>query len=303
MLSKTELQIFKNLDEESSVKELALKSGLDVSTVSKYVNQSLEKENGLFEKRREGKKVYVSRSGNSHSNMLWTIVNEYPRWNIKDLFSHSHLRIAAMMNDPKRIKDIVFVTGLSRQYIRRCLKDLTKVGIVIKENSKYKTNPDIDVVKQFISSYYSYKNEKKVKELSSQGVLLWQRGDEFLFKTPERLDEGELKKTAVSRFYEFDIPLLTDSNYYFRSERELDLKDIIIHTVLIDRRSVTYNTYSLMLYKKERPDDIISRARIYDIEEHFKDMLEFLETKEKVKPYLPAWEEFKEIAEEYEVAV
>ena len=180
---------------------------------------------------------------------------------------------------------------------------MTKVGIVIKKNSHYEINPNIDMINKFISSYYSYKNENKVKDFSSQGVLLWQRGDEFLFKTPEKLDREDLRKTAVSRFYEFDIPLLTDSNYYFRNERELDVKDIIIHTVLIDRRSVTYNTYSLMLYQKERPDDIISRAGIYDLEEHLKDMLKFLETKEKEKPYLPAWEEFKEMAEEYGVKV
>ncbi len=52
MRSKTELKLFKDLKEESSISTLAEKSGLHVSTVSKYISQSLKEGNGLFEKRK-----------------------------------------------------------------------------------------------------------------------------------------------------------------------------------------------------------------------------------------------------------
>ena len=300
MISTTELKIFKRLEDESMVSEVAGDAGLDVSTVSKYVSSSLESGNGLFERRKEGKSVYIKRADTSHSNLLKTILSEYPRWNIEKLFSHSRLKIAGMIEEPKRVKDIVFLTGLSRQYVRRCLKQMAEVGMVIKDKNRYGLNPDLSVVVDFINDYYSYINGRRAKELSSDSVVLWQRGEEFLFKTSDELDEVE--KTAVSRFYEFDIPMITDKNYYFMSERGIDVKDVMIHTILIDKNSVTYNSYACLLYLKEDLEGVVERARLYGIEEHFVNLKEFLEDK-KEREFLPTWEEFVEMAEEYEVSV
>ncbi|MFO7793160.1 MAG: hypothetical protein R6W73_09340 [Candidatus Saliniplasma sp.] len=301
MITSTELRIFKDLSGDSTVSKLAEEIGVDVSTVSKYVSMSIERENGLFEKRKEGKSVFIKRANTSHSNLLKTIFNEYPRWEVEKLFSHSRLKVAAVISEPKYVKDIVFITGLSRQYVRECLKRLSSVGIVIKEDSMYRLNPDMRIVVNFIDNYFSFNNEKKAKELCSDSVVLWQRGEEFLFKTSEELEK--IEKTGVSRFYEFDVPIVVDKNYYFKTERVLDIHDIIVHTVLIDEKSVTYNTYACLLYLKENLEDILTRARIYDIEEHFHKIVEFLEKRERVERNLPECEEFVEIAEEYEVSL
>ncbi len=301
MISTTELKIFKDLEGERTISDLSGETGLDSSTVSKYVSSSIDKGNGLFEKRREGKNVHVKRADTSHSNLLKTIQNEYPRWKIEELFSHSRLRVAGMIMKPKRVKDIVFLTRLSRQYVRRCLKELAEVGIVIKDEKRYGLNTDLKAVVDFVVEFYAYINEREAKALSSDSVILWQRGEEFLFKTPSELDEVE--STAVSRFYEFDIPLLGDKNYYFKTEREMDVKDVIIHTILIDENSVTYNTYASLLYLKEKPEHILERARVYDIEEHLECIIEFLKKREKVGEFLPTWEEFIDLAEEYEVSL
>ncbi len=298
MMSTTELRIFRAMDGKSSMSELSEKSGLDISTVSKYVSGSLERGNGLFERRREGKKVYVKRADTSHSSILQTIVNEYPDWGIEELFSHSGLKILGVL--PKRIKDIVFLTGLSRQYIRSRLKKFLNVGIVKRDGSKYVLNGDLIEVSDFVNSYCLYINEKKAKGFAEDSNILWQMGFEFLFKTSEDID---IERTAVSKFFEYGLPMITDKNYYFVTYRKLDVREVILHTILVDKNSVTYNTYACLLYQKEMPEGMMELAGIYGLKEHFKALLEFLDSGERTKEFLPAWDEYLEIAKEYDVII
>ncbi|MFW6305078.1 MAG: hypothetical protein ACOC1V_04815 [Candidatus Saliniplasma sp.] len=301
MISTTELKIFKALDRKNSMSELSEKSGLDISTVSKYISRSLEKGNGLFVREREGKKVYVKRADTSHSSILQTIVKEYPGWDIEELFSHSGLKILGVLFEPKRIKDIVFLTGLSRQYIRSRLKKFLDVGIVKRARSKYVLNGDLRTVSDFVKSYCVYINEKKAKGLAGDSNILWQMGFEFLFKTSEDIDVEGVKGTAVSRFFEYGLPIITDKNYYFVTHREPDVREVILHTILIDKNSVTYNTYACLLYQKEMPEEMMELVEVYGLKKHFQALKAFLDSRERKKEFLPSWEEYLEIAKDYDV--
>ncbi len=303
MISTTELRIFRALKCESSISEIAEESGLDISTVSKYVSESLKKGNGLFEKERKGKNVYAKRAETSHSLLLQTIVNEYPGWDIEKLFSHSSLRIVGFLSKPKRIKDIVFLTGLSRQHIRIRLRKFLDVGIVKKKGHKYILNGDLRAVSDLVKSYFMYMNEKKAKELAEDSNILWQMGSEFLFKTFEDIDVEGVEKTAVSRFSGYGLPMILDKNYYFVTHRELDVREVILHTVLVDKNSITYNTYACLLYQKEKPEEMTDLAEIYDLEKHFQALKEFLESGDRTEEFLPTWEEYTDIAKEYDVII
>ncbi len=303
MISTTELRIFKVLEGESSISEIAGESGLDVSTVSKYVSESLKKGNGLFQKEREGKRVYVRRAKTSHSLLLQTIVNEFPGWEIEELFSHSSLRIVGFLTKPKRVKDIVFLTGLSRQYVMIRLRNFLDVGIVKKKGRKYTLNRDLRAVYDLVKSYSMYMNEKKAKELAGDSNILWQTGSEFLFKTSEDIQVEGVEKTAVSRFSGFGLPMILDKNYYFVTHRELDVRDVILHTVLVDKNSITYNMYACLLYQKEKPESMMELAEIYGMEEHIQALETFLKSGNRTEDFLPTWEEYSEIAEEYDVII
>jgi len=74
----------------------------------------------------------VSRANTTYANLLTSILNELHRWDVPQLFSY--LKVDSIMNDPKMIKDIAFITDLSRQQVKNRLDTLKKVAIVIKDH-------------------------------------------------------------------------------------------------------------------------------------------------------------------------
>ncbi|MDI6917921.1 MAG: winged helix-turn-helix domain-containing protein, partial [Thermoplasmatales archaeon] len=123
MLNPVELGIFKALDAEMYLGEIVERIKLAESTVSKYINLSIQKGNGLFEKRRDGKKVYVRRSNTAHANFLLSIINEYPRWEMEKLFSYAKIDVAASTQKAKTADEIAYITGFTRQHVNKCLKE------------------------------------------------------------------------------------------------------------------------------------------------------------------------------------
>jgi len=301
MLNPVEIGIFKALDTRMYMGEIAERIKLAESTVSKYVNLSIQKGNGLFEKRRDGKKVYVVRSNAAHANLFLSIIREYPRWEIENLFSYAKMNVAVSAQKEKTADEIAYITGLTRQYVKRCLKELGRVGIIVKTGKEYALNPGDKIVRDFINAYYSYVNRNTVRDLSPDGIILWQRGKEFLFKTSKHVRSENIKETAVTCFHRYNIPLLTTVKYYFHTKRTLDVQDVILHTVLIEPMSRTYNVYACLLYQKTKPEDILKRAKMYDIEEHFSLIERYITTKRKTADFLPPWDEYWEIAKDYGV--
>ena len=299
MLTPTEIKIFLSLTQESSVSEIAHDLDLSTPTVSKYVNLSIRKHNGLFTKRKQKRKVMVKRADTTHANLLMSIHNEYPRWDLTRLFTYSKLKIAASINQPKQITEISSLTDLSRQHVKSSLKTLSKLAIVIKKDNRYQLNPKNKLVNQFITNYYDYVNENRLKEITKDGIILWNNADEFLFKTTQELENT--KKTALSVFPDHSLPLIGNEHFYYLTERDLDVKDHILHTILIDPTSRTYNLYAALLYQKEEPTNIMKRARIYDVEDHIKGIKDYIETRTKTRDYLPPWEEYESMAEDYGV--
>lgn len=294
MLAKPELKIFLKTETAMSVSEIAERLDLSVPTVSKYVGLSIKRENGILQKNKIKRKVFVKRANTAHANLLTSIVNEFPRWDIADLFSHSNLKIASIMKIPMKITDIAFLTNISRQQVKNCLDTLSKVAIVIKKQNRYQLNPSQKLVIHFINSYYTHLNENR----SKNNIILWQRGYEYLFKTKESSNE---QKTATSVFHRYDLPLITNEQFYFHSDRNIDIKDHIIQTILIDPNSTTYNIYAALLYQKTKPDGIKKRAVLYDLEEHITSIIDYLNTKTTKKDYLPPWDEYESIARDYGV--
>ncbi len=296
MLTKPELKIF--LKTEMTISEIANQLDLSVPTISKYVNLSIRRQNGILQKNKIKRKVFVKRANTVHANLLTSIITEFPRWDIPELFSHSNLKVASIMNTPMRIKDIAFLTNLSRQQVKNCLNTLSKVAIVIKKQNRYQSNPSQKLVKDFINSYYTHLHESRLKNTSKNNVIIWQRGYEYLFKTKENSNE---QKTATSVFHRYDLPLITNEQYYFHTDRDLDIKDHMIHTILIDPNSTTYNIYAALLYQKTKPDKIEQRAILYDLEEHITSIINFLKTKTTNKNCLPPWDEYESTARDYGV--
>ena len=294
MITSTQLRIFDRLDQPRTVGEIANPLGLSVSTVSEQIAGLVW--NGLAEKKRVGKSVEVKRSESRHAQILSEIYHEFARLPIDKILSHSSLKVLALLNTPRSVKHIALATGLSRTWIYHSIKFMGKYGIVVKRREKYEINPKHSKIQEFVESYFVYANHKIARELSEDAIILWQRGDEFLFKTKEEV-KNEVQETAITKFPSFGIPMISETKYYFYSKRGIDNSDILMHVILVDPKSQTYNAYACIFYQKVKPENLIEKAEIYDLRKHVESLIKHLKTENFFMP----WKEYESLARDYGV--
>ena len=295
MVVSREIEAFKILP--SSETDIAKKLNLSSGTISKITKKMIK--NGLAEKNRQGMKIIVEIAKTSHAQKLELIIKIFNRLPLENILSYAKLNLIAILEYPLNKKEISQMLNISRQWTYKTIKDLSRYGIILKKQDGYYLNPTHQLLFEFAKEYYSYKNHQTLKTISEDAQIIWQHGDEFLFKTKKELTKNP--ETAVTAFSKYDLPLLGDTKYYYNTERNLQITDIILHTILINPQSKTYNAYACLLYEKTKPRDIIKKARIYNLTDHIRTLISFIERQESEKKFLPTWDEYKSLAEQYEV--
>jgi predicted transcriptional regulator len=301
MLSSTEISIFRYLEEPMNILDLAELLSLHHSTVSKAIN-SLEKD-GFVRKERRGKNVYIRRSDSLHAQYLEDILKEYPRLPLDKLFTPSSLHVFSMLKSPRRITEVSEITGLDRYTVSAAISRLAKYGITIKEKSSFLLSSRHTLFVNFVDNYFKYKVNTSLRAVSQNGVLIWHRGPEFLFKA-ESLNndlesnlENRIHPTSISIFPKYGLDVITDTNYYFFSKRTLHEEEFFIHTILIDPHSPIYNSYALALAPRLGSKNFIKYACYYDIEDHVRTLFEYLDLKDKNSDFVLPWKEYQEVLE------
>jgi len=295
MLSKNEIKAFAILPK--TITQLA--EDLEISKAASFKITEKLVQDGLSNKTRQGKKVIVSRERTIHAQELREILQEFPRIPIEEILSHSSLTLLSILNYPLHSEEIRQILNITRQWTYKQIKNLSKYGIILKEKKEYTVNPLHNKIHSFAKNYHIYKNNQKVRTISEDAQILWQQGNEFLFKTIKDLASYQI--TAVTAFSNYNLPLLGNTKYYYQSNRILQTSDIILHTILLNPESKTYNTYACLLYAKTHPKDIIKKAKIYNLTEHIKEIILFSEQQQSDKNFLPTWDEYKSIAQQYGV--
>ena len=296
MPKPTALIIFKELKDPISISDIADMLKLNHSTISTAVSSLIQE--GLAQKQRDGKKVLVTRANTLHTRSLAEFIEEYPRLPVEELFSYSSLEILSTLTYPHNITDIAAMTGLNRHTVSTALSKISGYGIVLKEKRKFVLNKRHRQIVGFISNYWRYITNQRLWDLADDAVLLWQRGPEFLFKTqkkPEYESKSNIQPTATTAFPEYRLRTITTTRYYFHSRRKLTVGDHIIHTALIDKHNPIYNTYATALIMQSGTKDLLNTGRLYDMEEHVKSLLEYLETKEKNSNFVLPWDEYMDM--------
>ena len=298
MITNTELKIFQMISETRSINDIAKNIDISDSTASRYTDRLVK--NGLAQKVREGKKVLVTRSDNAHAQQLAIFIREFPRLQILNIFSYSALEILSVMRTEKSVTRISTITGLSRTKIYNVINDLTKIGVILKGRGYY-INPNHRVLQKFIDAYFSYLNFIKLKVIAPNSIILWQRGYEFLFKSKDPLTHKNIYSTATSKFHSYGLQIVSAEEYYYHTThaRKLCISEYIIHTILAEPNSLRNNMYACLLYQKTKPKDIIDWAAIYDMQDHIEILIDYLKNKLKNAPFLPPWEEYRTLAENY----
>jgi len=298
MITNTELKIFQIISEPRSINYIAKNINISNSTASRYTDRLVK--NGLAQKARDGKSVFVTRADTSHAQQLNAFFREFPRLPLKKIFSYSNLNILSILKSEKTAAQIALITSLSRTKVYQVLNGLTPIGIILKRRGYY-INPLHRTLQKFIDEYFSYLNFKELEAITPESVILWQRGHEFLFKSKHSITHKNIHLTATSKFNQYAIQIFTAENYYFHTThpRKLCTSEYIIHTILVDPESLRNNMYACLLYQKTKPKDIFQWAKAYDIQDHIKVLIEFLEKRKKNASFVPLWEEYRAVAEDY----
>jgi len=295
MIAIQEIQTFKLLP--ATISEISKKLNIYPGSVSKITEKLIE--NGLAKKQRKGRHVFITKEQTIHSQKLEEISKIFPRLPLKQILTYSNLRIIALLNYQLKPEEIQDITNLSRQWIYKTIKQLSQYGIILKKEGRYAINPIHQTIQEFAKYYYEYKNYQYIRTISNDAIIIWQHGSEILFKTKKRITD--IPTTAVTNFSEYDVPLISNTRYYYQTKRTLTMADIILHTILINPKSKTYNTYACLLIEKGKPSSLVKKAHLYNLADHIQSLLSFLKNKKTQEIFLPTWKEYESLAKQYKV--
>ncbi len=293
MIAKQEIQMFKLLP--ATISELAEKMNIYPGSATKITEKLIK--NGLVKKQREGKKVRINKEQTIHAQKLEEIIKTFPRLPTEEILTYSNLKIISLLNYELKTTELQILTNISRQWITKTINQLSKYGIILKKEEGFTINPIHQSFHEFAIYYMGYKNHQKLKSISEDAQIIWQHEEEFLFKTKKVV--SKYPATAVTAFSRYNLPLFGDTKYYYNTKRKLQTTDIILHTILINPQSKTYNAYACLLYEKTKPIDIIKKSRIYNLTEHIKIIISFVKEQKSEKKFLPTRDEYESLAKQY----
>jgi predicted transcriptional regulator len=295
MISKNEIHAFKLLP--ATVTTLSKKLDVSPASASKITDKLLN--NGLATKQRNGKAVLIEKEKTILAQRLEEIIILFPRLPLENILTHTNLILIASMSYPLTIKELGRKIGVTRQWIYKTIRQLSLYGIILKTDDNYTINPVHQKIYDFATTYMEFQHYRHASMLTDDVVILWQHGNEFLFKTKQNLTS--VQKTAVTVFSDYDLPLVSNSKYYYTAKRPLTIADVILHTILIDRTSKTYNAYALLLLEKTMPADLVKKARFYNLTDHIQMLLNYLRTHTPKTKFLPTWKDYETLAKQYGV--
>jgi predicted transcriptional regulator len=295
MISKNELRAFKILPQ--TVTTLSKKLDVSPAAASKITDKLIN--NGLATKQRNGKAILIEKEKTILAQKLEEIRRLFPRLPLEDILTYSHLTAIATLTYPLKTEELRSAVGVTRQWIHKTITDLSKYGIILKDSQGYFINPTHRSILEFAIYYSEFQNYKNLSVIINDAIILWQHGNEFLFKTKQEI--SKIPKTAVTIYSNYHIPLISEMKYYYCSQRILDISDTILHTILIDSRSKTYNSYALLLYEKKKPKNLLKKSHLYNLTQHAYILINFLETHTPSETFLPTWNDYQQLKKQYEV--
>ncbi|MFQ6056037.1 MAG: hypothetical protein ACE5J3_08670 [Methanosarcinales archaeon] len=300
-LSEIEIKTLNVLNGSLSVNVLAKRVGVTKGYLSRIVSY-LEKKR-FVECRRYGITKLVSVADSLHASSFKALLSEKSYIPFHTLLRDSGLRILAILADlntiPSSLKNLEDETGVSKPTLLRKLKKFREYGIL----QNYKISIDLNRMREFLRYYLEYWAVSLVKDFSSCGTLIFRRGFEFIFASPNEVPSKKIKLTGLSKISQ-EIPLLLTENYYFYSNknRMLSNEEIIIHTILANPYSRRNTTYALLYAIKLglNEEKLLFYADKYSLKEYAIDFINILNNKSgESKIYLPSPDYLKKKALEY----
>jgi predicted transcriptional regulator len=307
MLTEGEVRALTALHGEQTVSELATNLDRSLSYTSELVEQ-LETA-GLVEARRQGKTKQVRLSDAKALELLTDLSQQYSHIDWPELLSGAALRVCYYLDTPRTAIELARRADVHRSTVHRALAPLQHRGIIYQtDDGAYTLNDGFEQLSAFARELAHHVHRQTVEEQTDTYTLLWESLDEFLVQTTTEITDEHFIPTGPDQFQRYDLPLLArDCRYYLYSETtsELSPEMLCCHMLVIDSGARTQSYCLLLLSHVEIDrDELRTQASKYGVDDVVDELCTYLDTSgDQRTSSLPEWEDFQELAEEYEVAL
>jgi len=279
-MNEIDLLVFKSSHEKATPSEIYYKikdrygSILEYKTIytSVYRLQKL----GFIEKKELGKNIQIHQTNIPVALYLNNLIDEYPHYINKGIFKDTSLKIQlSLLHNNCSAKVITEIVGLSLRNTKRYLSKLYKLAIIrrYKEGKSsnefnWEINKRNNVLIKFLEAYEEFNALRIIQRIDNKSSLIWQNGIEFLIKTQKNIKKAKFKKTGAEVLEDYGLKLLPGDNFYFYSNRKLNIWDHAFLTVLSRRNDPTQLRYLAFLYHIKHPDtdEFKAKGEYYDKE-------------------------------------
>ena len=301
---RIELEVLATVDRGDTISELATKLDHSESYLSRAVADLVEK--GLVYTELDGRRKRVVPSDARAVERYQDLVRQHSHIKFPELLTGKALEVLYYLDQPRTVAEIADRSDNYRNTVNRVLKRFRDRGLVGTDDGRYEFNADFDRLNEFARELAYHLHRQRLEAVAPKGSILWENYDEFLAQAGTEIDADGFHETGLARFATFDLQfLLTDHRYYLYSETldEVSPAELCCHTLLIDDGS-RHRSYCLLLLSHVNIDeeDLRAQATKYGLEDEIDALLCYLETHGEVDDgRLPEWDEFQQLATDYEV--
>jgi len=304
VLRRIELEVLATVDRGDTISELATKLDHSESYLSRAVSDLVRK--GLVYTERDGRRKRVVPSDARAVELYQDLVRQYSHIDFPELLTGKALEVLYYLDQPRTVSEISDRSDNYRNTVNRVLKIFRDRGLVGTTDSEYQFNADFDRLHEFARELVHHLHRQRLESVALKGTILWEDYDEFLAQAETGIDAEGLHETGFARFAAFDLQFLLTGHRYYLYSKNLDKvspPELCCHTLLIDDGS-RQRSYCLLLLSHVDIDekDLREQAAKYSLEDEIDALLRYLETHGEVDDNrLPEWDEFQELADDYEV--
>ena len=205
--------------------------------------------------------------------------------------------ILSKIFEPKTSRQIALEVGLSEKYVRRLLNELTLKGIVIRENNEYCLIDD-PLIRVLVLQF-----SKFIEGIEPEAHVIYRDAYCVIKEVPKGY-EARGTKTAFSIYSKYGITIETPRDYYIYPPKDLSDEEVIVHSLTVAKTKYE-NTLVALLYAKLYymldHEKLYIHAKWFNQIDKLSKMDNYLSGTEY--PIFLSWEEFRKLAEMYNVDI
>lgn len=316
MGSPTHLSVLSRLDKPCGVRELANQLHAPYDTVYSAVRQ-LERQ-GLVLTGKAAGTVRVSAGSAVLVDRAKAVLRDVPRADWDQILRGDWPVMLQVLNRVHTARLTSEICGKSLSTVHHMIERLLQRGVLLKGGGvtlaagKYRINPRLSSLIDFLDEMTRLRALFAIQQASSDGTLVWNLGPEILFKSEQTPETRKNRPGALSAFAESGIELYPPAPYWFISIRNPTVADFILQALLQAPDDPVNRSYAALLLENQWRgrgrgivDELQVKSAIYDdpqrpgrMHEATSALVKYVEEHEAGEPFLP-WSEHERYRRQY----